>query len=57
MLIDTANEKIFTVSSITHHIQTIFKEDPLLSNITIIGEISNYKYHSSGHMSFILKDD
>ncbi len=28
MLIDTTNEKIFTVSSITHHIQTIFKEDP-----------------------------
>ena len=57
MLIDTTNEKIFTVSSITHHIQTIFKEDPLLNNITIIGEISNFKYHSSGHMYFVLKDD
>ena len=57
MLIDTTNEKIFTVSSITHHIQTIFKEDPLLSNITIIDEISNFKFHSSVYMYFVLKDD
>ncbi|HNR65354.1 MAG TPA: exodeoxyribonuclease VII large subunit [Atribacterota bacterium] len=57
MLLNTSNERVFTVSSITRHIQTVFKEDPLLSDITIIGEISNYKPHSSGHMYFILKDE
>ncbi|MDD3656779.1 MAG: exodeoxyribonuclease VII large subunit [Atribacterota bacterium] len=57
MLINSINEKIFTVSSITHHIQMLFNSDPLLHNITIIGEISNFKYHSSGHMYFVLKDD
>jgi exodeoxyribonuclease VII large subunit len=29
----------------------------MLHNITIIGELSNFKYHSSGHMYFVLKDD
>ncbi len=57
MLINSTQEKIFTVSSITHHIQMMFNTDPLLHNITIIGEISNFKYHSSGHMYFVLKDD
>ncbi len=57
MLFNQADEKIYTVSSITHHIQSLFNSDPLLHDITIIGEISNFKYHSSGHMYFVLKDD
>ena len=52
MLLNTSNERVFTVSSITRHIQTVFKEDPLLSDVTIIGEISNYKPHSSGHIFY-----
>ena len=57
MYTNTSNENIFTVSGITRHIQKLFKEDPDLNNINIIGEISNFKYHSSGHMYFILKDE
>lgn len=53
----SSNEKIFTVSSITHHIQKLFSSDPLLHNVTIMGEISNYINHSSGHMYFVLKDE
>lgn len=49
-------EKIYTVSHITRHIQLLFSSDPLLHNVTIVGEISNFKYHSSGHMYFVLKD-
>ncbi|MFW6135049.1 MAG: exodeoxyribonuclease VII large subunit [Elusimicrobiota bacterium] len=50
-------EKIYTVSYINRHIQHLFNSDSLLRNVTIVGEISNFKYHSSGHMYFILKDD
>ncbi len=57
MYTNNSNEKIFTVSSITQHIQRVFKEDPNLNNITVIGEISNFKDHSSGHMYFVLKDE
>lgn len=34
----------------------MFGEDILLSNISVSGEISNLKYHSSGHIYFTLKD-
>ena len=37
-------EKIYTVSYITHHIQLLFNSDPLLRNVTMVGEISNFKY-------------
>lgn len=57
MLTNLVNEKIFTVSSITHHLQVLFNSDPLLHNVTVIGELSNFKYHSSGHMYFVLKDE
>jgi len=52
-----ANKKVYSVSNLTNHIQQLFNADPLLQNITIIGELSNFKYHSSGHMYFVLKDD
>ena len=57
MLTNLVNEKIFTVSSITHHLQLLFNSDPLLHNVTVIGELSNFKNHSSGHMYFVLKDE
>lgn len=50
------NKKVYSVTSITRHIQKLFSSDPILRNVTIIGEISNFKYHSSGHMYFVLKD-
>jgi len=50
-------EKIYTVSHITRYIKKLFNSDPFFHNVTIIGEISNFKYHSSGHMYFILKDE
>ena len=50
-------KNIYTVSKITHHIQNLFQSDPVLRHISIVGEISNFKLHSSGHMYFLLKDD
>ena len=34
----------------------MFRQDFLLSSLTVKGEISNCKYHSSGHIYFTLKD-
>ncbi len=34
----------------------MFGEDILLSDVSVSGEISNLKYHSSGHIYFTLKD-
>lgn len=47
---------IYTVSQINSYIKHLFEEDFALSNISIKGEVSNCKYHSSGHIYFTLKD-
>ena len=49
-------EKIYTVGQISVYIKNMFRNDYLLKKITISGEISNLKYHSSGHIYFSLKD-
>lgn len=49
--------KVLTVSQITNYIKKMFEADPILRNISIKGEISNFKHHYSGHMYFTLKDD
>lgn len=46
----------YTVSQINSYIKHLFTEDFALSNICIKGEVSNCKYHSSGHIYFTLKD-
>jgi len=45
-----------TVSELTAYIKQLVDSDMLLSNVTVTGEISNFKLHSSGHMYFSLKD-
>jgi len=47
---------IYTVSKINKYIKLLFESDDNLQNVWIIGEISNFKLHSSGHMYFVLKD-
>ncbi|MGM0499446.1 MAG: exodeoxyribonuclease VII large subunit [Bacillota bacterium] len=49
-------KKIYTVAEITEYLQALIKEDALLSDFWISGEISNFYHHSSGHMYFTLKD-
>lgn len=46
----------FTVSELNELIKGMFDSNRLLSNITVRGEISNFKAHSSGHLYFSLKD-
>ncbi len=47
----------YTVSNINLYIKSILSRDIALSKITIKGEVSGCKYHSSGHIYFTLKDN
>ena len=47
---------IYTVLQINSYIKNMFDTDFVLKNINIQGEISNLKYHTSGHIYFTLKD-
>jgi len=49
--------KAFTVTEITRYIKRIIGADPILNNVIVEGEISNFTRHSSGHCYFTLKDD
>lgn len=49
--------KVFSVAQINAYIKRIFQSDYVLNRIYIKGEVSNCKYHSSGHIYFSLKDD
>lgn len=45
------------VSQLNNYISKILGTDPLIGNVRVEGEISNLKYHSSGHVFFSLKDE
>lgn len=47
---------IYTVTQINRYIKNMFTQDYLLQSVSIQGEVSNCKYHSSGHIYFTLKD-
>lgn len=49
--------KFLKVSEVNNYIKRVFQTDMILSNISIEGEISNFKHHYSGHMYFNLKDE
>ncbi|MCR4655739.1 MAG: exodeoxyribonuclease VII large subunit [Lachnospiraceae bacterium] len=47
----------YTVSQVNSYIKNMFTQDFMLRSINIKGEISNVKYHSSGHIYFTIKDE
>ncbi len=51
------NDKYLTVSDINKHVKNIVDGDIFLNKIYLKGEISNFKFHSRGHLYFSLKDD
>ena len=48
--------KPITVSQLNRYIGKVLSTDPILGNVSVQGEISNLKYHGSGHVYFTLKD-
>lgn len=48
--------KVYTVGEINSYIKDLFTRDFVLNRISIQGEVSNCKYHTSGHIYFSLKD-
>ena len=46
-----------TVTELNLYIKNIFESNPFLNRVTIKGEISNFKRHSSGHLYMSLKDE
>lgn len=49
--------KPIRVGQLNNYIGRVLKTDPILANVSVIGEISNLKFHSSGHVYFSLKDE
>ena len=47
---------VYTVAQINSYIKNMFTQDYLLKNLFVKGEVSNCKYHTSGHIYFTLKD-
>ena len=47
---------VYTVEQANRYIKNMFEQDFLLSDISVRGEVSNCKYHSSGHIYFSIKD-
>ena len=48
--------KTLTVTELNNYIKRTLDNDFILNNLLVKGEISNLKYHSSGHIYFSLKD-
>ena len=50
-------QSIYSVKQVNTYIKNMFTQDFLLSRIAVRGEVSNCKYHTSGHIYFSLKDE
>ena len=51
------NKNIYSVKQVNFYIKRMFEDDFILHNIYVKGEVSNCKYHYSGHIYFSLKDE
>ena len=49
-------KQVYSVSSVNQYIKSLFMDDFALNHIYVRGEVSNCKYHTSGHIYFTLKD-
>lgn len=48
---------VYTVRQVNSYIKNMFTQDFLLNRLYVKGEVSNCKYHTSGHIYFSLKDE
>ena len=50
-------KNVYTVGQVNAYINNMFTQDFMLNRIYVKGEVSNLKYHTSGHIYFSLKDE
>lgn len=50
-------QNVYTVKQVNAYIKNMFAQDFMLTRIYVKGEVSNCKYHTSGHIYFSLKDE
>ena len=50
-------KNVYTVKQVNSYIKNMFTQDFMLNRIYVKGEVSNCKYHTSGHIYFSLKDE
>ena len=55
-MISSKRDNTLTVGELNRYVKMLMDNDALLSAVSVQGEISNLKYHSSGHLYFTLKD-
>lgn len=51
------SESASSISELNCYIKALLDSDEVLQSVYVVGEISNFKIHSSGHAYFSLKDD
>lgn len=51
------SQNVLTITQVNEYIRSRMDADPLLTQIAVRGEISNYKLYPSGHHYFTLKDE
>ena len=49
-------QHIFGVTEVNHLVKLLLDNEPILANVAVRGELSNYKMYPSGHHYFTLKD-
>lgn len=50
-------KQIYSVSEVNKYAKMVFDNNPIFANISIRGEITNFKAHYTGHLYFTLKDE
>jgi exodeoxyribonuclease VII large subunit len=52
-----SDKKIFSVTEFMNYLKGVLTDIPFFRNVSIVGEISNFTAHRSGHFYFSIKDD
>ena len=48
---------VYSVSQVNQYVKNMFNQDFFLRSLSVQGEVSNVKYHTSGHIYFSLKEE
>ena len=52
-----AKDRVYSVGQVNRYVKNMFAQDFFLRKLYVKGEVSNLKYHTSGHIYFSLKDE